>query len=121
MIRRPPRSTLFPYTTLFRSVEAELGCAPDDFDRPVRIGYTWDVDYDLVLALDLYLRLGDAQAVHALAYYLDRLLHFLASDPTAVGLVALELHAAAALEIKPNLRRLGPRLPDEDQVHRRAE
>src|SRR2546430_12646891 len=25
MIRRPPRSTLFPYTTLFRSVEEELG------------------------------------------------------------------------------------------------
>src|SRR2546422_8442108 len=26
MIRRPPRSTLFPYTTLFRSIEqAELG------------------------------------------------------------------------------------------------
>src|SRR5256885_10460061 len=24
MIRRPPRSTLFPYTTLFRSLEAEL-------------------------------------------------------------------------------------------------
>src|SRR2546430_10226590 len=24
MIRRPPRSTLFPYTTLFRSVELEL-------------------------------------------------------------------------------------------------
>src|SRR3712207_7001744 len=24
MIRRPPRSTLFPYTTLFRSVEHEL-------------------------------------------------------------------------------------------------
>src|SRR5258708_22594317 len=27
MIRRPPRSTLFPYTTLFRSVEAALGRA----------------------------------------------------------------------------------------------
>src|SRR5256885_9787311 len=26
MIRRPPRSTLFPYTTLFRSV-GEIGCA----------------------------------------------------------------------------------------------
>src|SRR5258708_13671150 len=26
MIRRPPRSTLFPYTTLFRSA----GCAPDE-------------------------------------------------------------------------------------------
>src|SRR2546430_13201801 len=25
MIRRPPRSTLFPYTTLFRSFVAELG------------------------------------------------------------------------------------------------
>src|SRR2546429_5208858 len=26
MIRRPPRSTLFPYTTLFRSLEAGLKC-----------------------------------------------------------------------------------------------
>src|SRR3712207_8665202 len=25
MIRRPPRSTLFPYTTLFRSAEATIG------------------------------------------------------------------------------------------------
>src|SRR3712207_9299499 len=30
MIRRPPRSTLFPYTTLFRSLEREgLGYQPD--------------------------------------------------------------------------------------------
>src|SRR3712207_7259474 len=30
MIRRPPRSTLFPYTTLFRSVhQAEAGGVPD--------------------------------------------------------------------------------------------
>src|SRR5258707_9610896 len=29
MIRRPPRSTLFPYTTLFRSVVRRLvGCVP---------------------------------------------------------------------------------------------
>src|SRR5258707_11650593 len=27
MIRRPPRSTLFPYTTLFRSVETQLASA----------------------------------------------------------------------------------------------
>src|SRR5437899_5371431 len=26
MIRRPPRSTLFPYTTLFRSVQNALAC-----------------------------------------------------------------------------------------------
>src|SRR5260370_22997424 len=25
MIRRPPRSTLFPYTTLFRSVDEQIG------------------------------------------------------------------------------------------------
>src|SRR5690349_21998174 len=30
MIRRPPRSTLFPYTTLFRS---EMGVLGDDADR----------------------------------------------------------------------------------------
>src|SRR2546430_16263848 len=29
MIRRPPRSTLFPYTTLFRSCSANLGRAGD--------------------------------------------------------------------------------------------
>src|SRR2546427_6406137 len=41
MIRRPPRSTLFPYTTLFRSA------APDelaDFGRPKRISLCVLVD-----------------------------------------------------------------------------
>src|SRR2546430_12046699 len=28
MIRRPPRSTLFPYTTLFRSTQPLLACLP---------------------------------------------------------------------------------------------
>src|SRR3989442_3382692 len=28
MIRRPPRSTLFPYTTLFRSMLQKAGCWP---------------------------------------------------------------------------------------------
>src|SRR5256885_10564000 len=32
MIRRPPRSTLFPYTTLFRSERDGVGAA--DVDRP---------------------------------------------------------------------------------------
>src|SRR3712207_9182557 len=35
MIRRPPRSTLFPYTTLFRSAE---GLAPPGQARVVRAG-----------------------------------------------------------------------------------
>src|SRR3712207_8892453 len=33
MIRRPPRSTLFPYTTLFRSVHQEEGIAAPDVHR----------------------------------------------------------------------------------------
>src|SRR5688572_31253036 len=33
MLRRPPRSTLFPYTTLFRSA-ARIGDAADEHDLP---------------------------------------------------------------------------------------
>src|SRR3712207_8423755 len=32
MIRRPPRSTLFPYTTLFRSRTTRVGDGPHDAD-----------------------------------------------------------------------------------------
>src|SRR2546422_11639152 len=32
MIRRPPRSTLFPYTTLFRSLEKAVTGDPNNFD-----------------------------------------------------------------------------------------
>src|SRR2546425_4555448 len=35
MIRRPPRSTLFPYTTLFRSAEADLVAAGEEQQRIV--------------------------------------------------------------------------------------
>src|SRR3712207_8991679 len=38
MIRRPPRSTLFPYTTLFRSVPETLG----DVARDHAAGQTFD-------------------------------------------------------------------------------
>src|SRR3712207_7218075 len=43
MIRRPPRSTLFPYTTLFRSFgqhQAAVRC----FRRTLELGYHDDVD-----------------------------------------------------------------------------
>src|SRR5690349_22278207 len=33
MIRRPPRSTLFPYTTLFRSAETESGTGHEASSR----------------------------------------------------------------------------------------
>src|ERR1051326_5813488 len=35
MIRRPPRSTLFPYTTLFRSVGPVIWRAPRALDHPL--------------------------------------------------------------------------------------
>src|SRR2546426_5101170 len=35
MIRRPPRSTLFPYTTLFRSIALRVGLS-GRLDRPAR-------------------------------------------------------------------------------------
>src|SRR2546422_6592044 len=34
MIRRPPRSTLFPYTTLFRSPLPQVGSPPRPAPRP---------------------------------------------------------------------------------------
>src|SRR2546430_7019824 len=37
MIRRPPRSTLFPYTTLFRSSGSRLGSRPADQIRNLRL------------------------------------------------------------------------------------
>src|SRR2546425_2227061 len=47
MIRRPPRSTLFPYTTLFRSLEEGLrACALLAPEGVAAIGVDgWAVDY----------------------------------------------------------------------------
>jgi len=45
MIRRPPRSTLFPYTTLFRSGMEQVGCVYTaqgfEFDY---VGVIWGLD-----------------------------------------------------------------------------
>src|SRR3712207_8284956 len=38
MIRRPPRSTLFPYTTLFRSLRPGLHVARDDLAHDRLVG-----------------------------------------------------------------------------------
>src|SRR2546425_8935193 len=44
MIRRPPRSTLFPYTTLFRSMETPTGeWSPSQIWRPYKVAnLIWD-------------------------------------------------------------------------------
>src|SRR3712207_9046119 len=51
MIRRPPRSTLFPYTTLFRSGEDErrddrVDVAEDELQDPIRRAHAEDVHED---------------------------------------------------------------------------
>src|SRR3712207_8597642 len=67
MIRRPPRSTLFPYTTLFRSgwamcgVGAELGQAMnelafDDLDAPVGRLHTDPVSHPFAPSLERAMR-----------------------------------------------------------------
>src|SRR3712207_7871980 len=64
MIRRPPRSTLFPYTTLFRSALAQLVhqfFQVDEFRR-VLVG----VDGDVALVADVEVALAPvADAVEA--------------------------------------------------------
>src|SRR5256885_9959015 len=59
MIRRPPRSTLFPYTTLFRSYEvgavsslAGIYRSPFEAVRRIR-----DVDIEVGIAIVLFVRL----------------------------------------------------------------
>src|SRR5256885_11723979 len=43
MIRRPPRSTLFPYTTLFRSARGPLLKVPDALRPRAQAGFFDDV------------------------------------------------------------------------------
>src|SRR3712207_7235674 len=50
MIRRPPRSTLFPYTTLFRSDLASLGLSYDLFTRTTTVNHA-QVSQEIFLGL----------------------------------------------------------------------
>src|SRR5947207_7057660 len=60
MIRRPPRSTLFPYTTLFRSAQNELGSMGDyreSFDEVKRrLKRQWLPDRKALLQMRLNVR-----------------------------------------------------------------
>src|SRR3712207_9250530 len=51
MIRRPPRSTLFPYTTLFRSAELDLAEGLRQFAR-------LEDEEEAVLVADVHLAVG---------------------------------------------------------------
>src|SRR3712207_8329447 len=65
MIRRPPRSTLFPYTTLFRSAQSVhegCGCGHEVFPHLwVEIRGRGLLDELLVAALDRAVPLGEGE------------------------------------------------------------
>src|SRR5690242_21609036 len=58
MLRRPPRSTLFPYTTLFRSLQQKL-------HRLGKIIYAWT---DTHMALTSAAMLGNEDVVIGISY-----------------------------------------------------
>src|SRR3712207_7093132 len=67
MIRRPPRSTLFPYTTLFRSwtggdLAAAYRCYADAMGVFERIGYRSDLAGCAIAASDMLLTQGRLRA-----------------------------------------------------------
>src|SRR3712207_4942922 len=64
MIRRPPRSTLFPYTTLFRS------STPPGWSRPADASAGVELDHELLVADDRDLR-AQRLADHGGAQLLD--------------------------------------------------
>ena len=53
MIRRPPRSTLFPYTTLFRSLSVYLGTADEDHRAPIVVHPTAALAVGVALVLTI--------------------------------------------------------------------
>src|SRR2546425_6513958 len=70
MIRRPPRSTLFPYTTLFRSHEP----APDHLLRPVDEAVRHDVEGHVHLGRGDRRSEEHTSELQSLAYLVCRLL-----------------------------------------------
>src|SRR5690348_17467262 len=75
MTRPPPRSTLFPYTTLFRSMRIDLGYPDREAERTLLQGAD---RRDMIAGLDACLGPGDlmdlqgaVKTVHAAAPLLD--------------------------------------------------
>src|SRR2546422_7210373 len=63
MIRRPPRSTLFPYTTLFRSPDA--GNTSSEAEKPRRVRDVHEREPAIELVHAGFKQPCDAEAAHA--------------------------------------------------------
>src|SRR3712207_7918439 len=70
MIRRPPRSTLFPYTTLFRSV----------LDRMLEYGYITKEEHEEAVKADLVLSRGRVEHENDNEYFLNAVRRELAEE-----------------------------------------
>src|SRR3712207_7174850 len=68
MIRRPPRSTLFPYTTLFRSLLAQLERGMDRGHREIELGEEGVFVIQSTVFQDVHLR--TAQEVYLPVFFI---------------------------------------------------
>src|SRR5260221_14393253 len=105
MIRRPPRSTLFPYTTLFRSLKVAVTF---DADAAFHSGADF---VDLVLKTAE--RLADAFVNHVLA---AAHAHLALDDAPARNHAARDGHALGQFKHLPDFRRA-----DDDILDKRIE
>src|SRR5256885_13563329 len=107
MIRRPPRSTLFPYTTLFRSryVSLECGQLGGGHGHPDRLHFTlhaggvhWlaDPGTGSYVARDVAAGAGVGEPVHAAG--VQREMQAVRMSMPAAELAALEAHVARSEE-----------------------
>src|SRR5260221_8963373 len=82
MIRRPPRSTLFPYTTLFRS-EEHAAAARERLAAAVEA----EMGVEAVAAANLHDAAGDRPQAHASEFLSHRVIVYrlLAVKPKPVG------------------------------------
>src|SRR5256885_8915032 len=97
MIRRPPRSTLFPYTTLFRSIEVQ---------RLGRIRILCGVEHIALLAdIDLRLEMRDLEMVAAFLQHLpERKVRVRSEEHTSELQSPCNLVCRLLLEKKKRLR-----------------
>src|SRR3712207_7831748 len=99
MIRRPPRSTLFPYTTLFRSLSV---CGPENTASPADCGKGDQMRKKLVVLLAVgALGVGGATAPAAMA----------GTDRKSTRLNSSHAHISYAVFCLKKKKYIFPRLP----------
>src|ERR1051326_3123582 len=96
MIRRPPRSTLFPYTTLFRSTQ-------DRQDAVLRM--LDDDGLDLMVVIGGYNRDRKSTRLNSSHIPLSRMPSFFCNDTATTEIYTLSLHDALPIYPGPAGRR----------------